>query len=175
MTNLAAIRELRSLFTQIPATIRYHPSCIILEIDAAPKFAFLALPPPPKKKRATVSNSFCAPMSAVHPGSSPPMTPASGISLPRSASFVSSPHLQGFRRPSLTHVGSRHLSVSSTRSRIPSVSFLHIADTPEPPFILSLRHPSPMMSISILLLLDTRRFSSTCLSLLQSPQRSTRR
>ena len=129
---------------------------VILEIDAAPKFAFLALPPPPKKKRATVNNSFRAPASpvnrsnpilawaeTVHPGSPAPMTPASGVSPPRSATFVSSPRLQGFRRPSLTHVSSRRLSVSSTRSRIHSASFLHIADTPRTPF-----HPIPATPFS---------------------------
>ncbi|KAF9646496.1 hypothetical protein BDM02DRAFT_3003956 [Thelephora ganbajun] len=121
-------------------------SSVILEIDAAPKFAFLALPPPPKKKRAAVSNTFRAPVSpvnrsntilawaeTVHPGSPAPMTPASGVSLPRSASFVSSPRLQAFRRSSLTRTGSRRQSISSTRSRIPSASFLHFADTPRTP------------------------------------------
>ena len=121
-------------------------SSIILEIDAAPKFAFLALPPPPKKKRAAVNNAFRAPSSpvnrsntilawaeTVHPGSPAPMTPASGFSLPRSASHMTSPHFQGFRRSSLTRVGSRRQSIGSTRSRIPSASFLHFADTPRTP------------------------------------------
>ena len=121
-------------------------SSVILEIDAAPKFAFLALPPPPKKKRAAVNNAFRAPTSpvnrsntilawaeTVHPGSPPPMTPASGVSLPRSTSYVASPHFQGFRRSSLTH-----RSISSTRSRIPSASFLHFADVPRTP-----GHPIP--------------------------------
>ena len=129
---------------------------VILEIDAVPKFAFLALPPPPKKKRAAVNNTFRAPASpvncpntilawaeTVHPGSPAPMTPASGVSLPRSASFVSSPRLQGFRRPSLTRTGSRRHSVSSTRSRVPSASFLHIADTPRTP-----AHPIPATPFS---------------------------
>ena len=114
-------------------------SSVILEIDAAPKFAFLALPPPPKKKHAAVNNAFRAPASpanhsntilawaeTVHPGSPAPMTP--GASLPRNASHVSSPRLQGFRRSSLTRQ-----SVSSTRSRIPSASFLHFADAPRTP------------------------------------------
>ena len=100
---------------------------VILEIDAAPKFAFLALPPPPKKKRAAVNNAFRAPVSpvnrsktilawaeTVHPGSPVPMTPASGVFLPR--------------RP----------SAGSTRSRIPSASFLHFSDTPRTP-----AHPIP--------------------------------
>ena len=120
-------------------------SSVILEIDAAPKFAFLALPPPPKKKRATVNNSFRSPASppvnpsnpilawaeTVHPGSPAPMTP--GVSLPRSATFVSSPRIQGSRRPSLTRVGSRRQSASPTRSRVHSASFLHITDTPKTP------------------------------------------
>jgi len=126
-------------------------SSVILEIDAAPKFAFLALPPPPKKKRAAVNNAFRAPTSpvnrsntilawaeTVHPGSPVPMTPASGIFLPRSTSFVSSPRFQGFRRSSLTRAGSRRQSVSSTRSRIPSASFLQFAETPRTP-----AHPIP--------------------------------
>jgi len=121
-------------------------SSVIIEIDAAPKFAFLALPPPPKKKRAAVNNTFRAPASpvnrsntilawaeTVHPGSPAPMTPASGLSLPRSASYVSSPRIQAFRRSSLTRVGSRRQSVSSTRSRIPSASFLYFADAPRTP------------------------------------------
>jgi len=118
-------------------------SSVILEIDAAPKFAFLALPPPPKGKRAAVNNTFRAPSlpanrsktilawaETVHPGSPAPMTPASGVSLPRSAPFLSSPCLQGFRRSSLTRAGSRRQSVSSPRSRIPSASFLHFTDAP---------------------------------------------
>ena len=129
---------------------------VILEIDAAPKFAFLALPPPPKKKRAAVNNAFRSPASpvnrpnpilawaeTVHPGSPAPMTPASGVPLPRSATFVSSPRLQGFRRPSLTNAGSRRQSVSSTRSRIPSASFLHLVDTPRTP-----GHPIPATPFS---------------------------
>ena len=121
-------------------------SSVILEIDAAPKFAFLALPPPPKKKRAAVNNTFRAPASpvnrsktilawaeTVHPGSPVPMTPASGVPIPRSASLVASPHFQSFRRSSLTRVGSRHPSGGSTRSRIPSSSFLHFVDTPRTP------------------------------------------
>ena len=129
---------------------------VILEIDAAPKFAFLALPPPPKKKRAAVNNTFRAPISPVNrtstilawaetvlPGSPPPMTPASGIPLPHSASFVSSPRFQGFRRPSLTRVSSRRQSVSSTRSRIHSASFLHITHTPQTP-----AHPIPATPFS---------------------------
>ena len=124
---------------------------VILEIDAAPKFAFLALPPPPKKKRAAVNNTFRAPVSpvnrsttilawaeTVHPGSPLPMTPASGVSLPRSASSVSSPRIQVFRRSSLTRAGSRRQSASSTRSRIPSASFLQFVDTPRTP-----AHPIP--------------------------------
>lgn len=124
---------------------------VVLEIDAAPKFAFLALPPPPKRKRAAVNNTFRVPVSpvnrsktilawaeTVHPGSPVPMTPASGISLSRSASSVSSPRVQGFRRSSLTRTGSRHPSASSTRSRIPSSSFLHFVDTPRTP-----AHPIP--------------------------------
>ena len=126
-------------------------SSVILEVDAAPKFAFLALPPPPKKKRAAVNNTYRAPASpvnrsktilawaeTVHPGSPVPMTPASGVSLTRSASSVSSPHFHGFRRSSLTRVGSRRQSVSSTRSRIPSASFLQFVDTPRTP-----AHPIP--------------------------------
>ena len=126
-------------------------SSIVLEIDAAPKFAFLALPPPPKKKRAAVNNAFRAPTSpvnrsntilawaeTVHPGSPAPMTPASGISLPRNAPYVTSPRFQGFRRSSLTRTGSRRQSVGSARSRIPSASFLHFADTPRTP-----AHPIP--------------------------------
>ena len=121
-------------------------SSVILEIDAAPKFAFLALPPPPKKKRAAVNNAFRAPPSpanhsntilawaeTVHPGSPAPMTPALGVSLPRSASYVSSPRLQGFRRSSLTRQ-----SASSTRNRIPSASFLQFVDAPRTP-----AHPIP--------------------------------
>lgn len=119
---------------------------VILEIDAAPKFAFLALPPPPKKKRAAVNNTFRAPVSpvnpsktilawaeTVHPGSPLPMTPASGFSLPHSASSVPSPRVQGFRRSSLTRAGSRRTSGGSARGRIPSASFLHFADTPRTP------------------------------------------
>ena len=126
-------------------------SSVILEIDTVPKFAFLALPPPPKKKRAAVNNAFRAPVSpvnpsntilawaeTVHPGSPAPMTPASGVSLPRSASYVSSPRFQGFRRSSLTRAGSRRQSVSSTRSRIPSASFIQFVDTPRTP-----AHPIP--------------------------------
>ena len=118
-------------------------SSVILEIDAAPKFAFLALPPPPKRKRAAVNNTFRAPASpanrsntilawaeTVHPGSPAPLTPG--------AYHVPSPHLQGFRRSSLTRVGSRRQSVSSVRNRIPSASFLHFADTPRTP-----AHPNP--------------------------------
>ncbi|KAF9779275.1 hypothetical protein BJ322DRAFT_1089522 [Thelephora terrestris] len=110
---------------------------VILEVDAAPKFAFLALPPPPKKKRAAVDNTFRAPVSpvnraktilawaeTVHPGSPVPMTPASGVSLPRSASSVSSPRIQVFRR--------------SSAGRIPSASFLQFVDTPRTP-----SHPIP--------------------------------
>lgn len=66
------------------------------------------------------------------------MTPASGVSLPRNASSVASPRIQGFRRLSLTRAVSRHPSTSSTRSRIPSASFLHFADTPRTP-----AHPIP--------------------------------
>lgn len=121
-------------------------SSVILEIDIAPKFAFLALPPPPKKKRAAVNNTFRVPVSpvnpsktilawaeTVHPGSPVPMTPGSGVSLPRSAPPVSSPRIQGFRRSSLTRAGSRLPSAGSTRSRVPSASFLHFADTPRTP------------------------------------------
>lgn len=119
---------------------------VILEIDAAPKFAFLALPPPPKKKHAAVNNTFRAPVSpvnrsktilawaeTVYPGSPVPMTPASGVSLPLSASLVSSPRIQGFRRSSLTRPGSRRPSAGSIKSRIPSASFLHFADAPRSP------------------------------------------
>ena len=129
---------------------------VILEIDSAPKFAFLALPPPPKKKRAAVNNAFRAPTSSanssnavlawaetVHPGSPAPMTPATGISLPHSASFVSSPRFQGFRRPSLTRVGLRRQSVGSTPSRIHSASFLHLTHTPQSP-----THPIPATPFS---------------------------
>jgi len=121
-------------------------SSVILEIDSSPKFAFLALPPPPKKKRAAVSDTLRAPTSpanhsrtilawanSVPPGSPAPMTPASGVSLPRSASFVSSPLLQAFRHPSLTRPGSRCQSVSSTSSRIPSASFFHSFGAPRTP------------------------------------------
>ena len=129
---------------------------VILEIDAAPKFAFLALPPPPKKKRAAVNNTFRAPASPVNrtntilawaetvlPGSPQPMTPASGVPLPHSASLVSSPRFQAFRRSSLTRVGSRRQSVSSTPSRIHSASFLHITHTPQTP-----AHPIPATPFS---------------------------
>ena len=129
---------------------------VILEIDVAPKFAFLALPPPPKKKRAAVNNTFRAPVSPVNrtntilawaetvlPGSPPPMTPASGVPLPHGAPFVTSPRLQAFRRPSLTRVSSRRQSVSSTRSRIHSASFLHITHTPQTP-----AHPIPATPFS---------------------------
>ena len=131
-------------------------SSVILEIDSAPKFAFLALPPPPKKKRAAVNNTFRAPGSpvgrshtilawaeTVHPGSPTPMTPASGVPLPRSASFVSSPLIQAFRRSSLTRVGSRRQSVGSTRSRNPSASFLHFTNAPRSPV-----HPIPATPFS---------------------------
>ena len=131
-------------------------SSVILEINTVPKFSFLALPPPPKKKRAAVNNTFRAPVSPVNrtntilawaetvlPGSPAPITPASGGSLPHGASFVSSPHLQTFRRPSLTRFGSRRQSVSSTRSRIHSASFLHNANTPQTP-----AHPAPLTPFS---------------------------
>jgi len=126
---------------------------VILEINAVPKFAFLVLPPPPKKKRAAVNDTFRAPASPVNrtntilawaetvlPGSPQPITPASG---PRSASLTASPRLQAFRRSSLTRVGSRRQSVSSTRSRIHSASFLHITHTPQTP-----AHPIPATPFS---------------------------
>jgi len=127
-------------------------SSVILEINAVPKLAFLgALPPPPRKKRASVNDTFRAPASPVNrtntilawaetvlPGSPAPITPASGGSLPHSTSIASSPHLQAFRRPSLTRFGSRHQSVSPTRSRIHSASFLHVSHTPQTPI-----HPIP--------------------------------
>ena len=128
-------------------------SSVILEINAVPKFAFLALPPPPKKKRAAVNQTFRAPnppvnypnpilawAETVHPGSPAPMTPAS---LPRSASFIPSPLLQAFRRPSPTYVGSRCRSASSTRSRIPSAPFPQISHTPRSPV-----HPTPTTPFS---------------------------
>ena len=124
---------------------------VILDIDTVPKFAFLALPPPPKKKHASVNDTFRAPpppanrsntilawAETVHPGSPAPMTPGSGVSLPRSASLISSPLLHAFRRSSLTRAGSRRRSVSSTRSRIPSASFLQFVDAPRTP-----AHPIP--------------------------------
>ena len=130
----------------------YDPmSSVVLEIDAAPKFAFLALPPPPKKKRATVNNTFRTPASpvnrsntilaraeTVHPGSPTPMTPAPGVSLPLGAPYMTSPCLHAFRRSSLARAGSCRQSVSSTRSWIPSASFLCFADTPR-----TLAHPIP--------------------------------
>jgi len=129
---------------------------VILEIDAAPKFAFLALPPPPKKKRAAVNNTFRAPVSPVNrtntilawaetvlPGSPPPRTPASGVPLSYGAPFVTSPRVQAFRHPSLTRVSSRRQSVSSTRSRVHSASFLHITHTPQTP-----AHPIPATPFS---------------------------
>jgi len=131
-------------------------SSVILEINAVPKFAFLALPSPPRKKRAAVNNTFRAPASPVNrtnailtwaetvlPGSPAPITPASGGSLPHSASFVSSPHLQAFRHPSLARFGSRRQSGGSTRSRTHSASFLHVTHTPKTP-----AHPNPMTPFS---------------------------
>ena len=123
-------------------------SSVILEINTIPKFAFLALPPPPKKKRAAVSNTFRAPASpvnrsnaimawaeTVYPGSPAPVTPASGGSLPHSAPIVSSPRPQAYRHPSLTRIGYRRQSASSTRSRIHSASFFHVTpQTPATPF-----------------------------------------
>ena len=124
-------------------------SSVILEIGSPPKFPLLALPPPPKKKRAAVNDTLRVPSSpvnrshtvlawanSVHPGS--PMAPVSRVSFPRSASFVSSPLLQAFRSPSLTCAGSRHQSVGSSYSRIPSTSFLDFVDTPRTP-----AHPIP--------------------------------
>jgi hypothetical protein len=105
-------------------------------ILSSSKFAFLVIPPP-KKKRAVVNNAFRAPNSPVnpsrailawasnvHPGSPEPMTPTFGTSLPRKASFVSSPLLQAFRRSSLT---------SSVGGRTPSAPLLRFADPPRTP------------------------------------------
>ena len=121
-------------------------SSVILEINTVPKFAFLALPPPPKKKCAVVNNTFRVPASpvnrsntilawaeTVHPGSPAPMTPASGTSLPRSASLTPSPLLQAFCRPSPTRVGSRRQPICSPSTRIPPTSPFHFTDTPHTP------------------------------------------
>lgn len=115
----------------------------VVEIDAIPKFTFLTLPPPPKRKRAAVGDALGFPASSVncsnpilawaetvHPGSPAPMTPASGVPFPRNASFTSSPLLQAFRRPSPNCAGFRRQSVSSTSSNILPASFLHVSDTP---------------------------------------------
>lgn len=112
-------------------------SSVILEINPSHKFAFfVSPPPPPKKKRAAVNNTFRAPAppvnsshailawaNNVHPGSPAPMTPTSGVSLPRRASFISSPLVQAFRRSSLNRASSCRQSTSSTKSMIPSTSF----------------------------------------------------
>lgn len=115
-------------------------SSVLLQIDPSPKFSFIVVPPP-KKKRAAVNNIFRAPASPVNPsrailtwasnvqpGSPAPMTPTSGVSLPRRASFVSSPLLQAFRRSSLSRANSCCQSVSSVRSRTPSASFFQLVD-----------------------------------------------
>ena len=124
-------------------------SSVILEIDSSPKLVFLAPPPPPKKKYAAVRDALHAPASpvnrshtilawanSVHSGSPAPMT---STSLSRSTSFTSSPLLRAFRCPSLTRAGSRRQSVSSTSSRIPSISFPHLANSPQTPV-----HPTPV-------------------------------
>ena len=136
--------------TEAVATVDTMPS-VILEIDTVPKFAFLALPPPPKRKRAVVNDALGFPASSVncsttisawaktvHPGSPAPMTPVSGVPHLRSTSFSSSPILQAFRRTSLTCARFRRQSASSTSNGIPSASFLHVSDTPRTPV-----HPIP--------------------------------
>jgi hypothetical protein len=123
-------------------------SSVIFEFGSSPKFALPALPPPPRK-RAAINDTLRAPSSpenfshtiwawanSVHPGS--PVTPASRTSLPRAASFTSSPLLQAFRSPSLTRACSRRRSVSSSSSGIPSTSFFHFVDVPRTP-----THPIP--------------------------------
>ena len=107
-------------------------------------------PTSPKNKCSSANNAFRAPTSpanrsytilvwaeTVYPGSHIPLTPASAIALPCSPSFDSTRLPQAFRRPSLTHVGSWR-SVSSTRGRIPSTSFLDFVDT-----LRTLSHPIP--------------------------------
>ena len=59
-------------------------------------------------------------------------------SLSRSTLFASSPLLRAFRCPSLTRTGSRHQSICSISSRIPSTSFTYLANTPRTPV-----HPTP--------------------------------
>jgi hypothetical protein len=160
------------MFVIHPIPSHDYMSSVILEIDADPKFAFLALPPPPKKKRAAVNNAFRAPPSSanrantilawaetVHPGSPAPMTPAPGV--PRSASYVSSPRFQGFRRSSLT------------RNKIPSARSSTSPIPLEPPLILSLRHPSLPTQSLILPPLVMHRFSLTFPCPPPSPPRST--
>lgn len=112
-------------------------------IDAAPKYAFLALPPPPlyKKKRSVTASDQVVqhpitvkphPIStwaqSVLPGSPAPLTPA-----PLPSGNSRSPSNPVFRQPSVparSRAVSRRRSVSSTRSRAQSISFLNFSDTP---------------------------------------------
>jgi hypothetical protein len=108
-------------------------------IDAVPKFAFLALPPPPLPKRKRVAaaattealppppcfRSISAWAESVLPGTPAPLTPAPLTPVYRHTS----PRNPTFRRPAVP-ARSRCQSFSSTRSRIPSASFLNFADTP---------------------------------------------
>ncbi|KAF9779265.1 hypothetical protein BJ322DRAFT_451923 [Thelephora terrestris] len=126
-------------------------SPVILEVDTSPVFTFLAPPSPPKKKRASVNDTFRTPtsyvqpsrailawVSDVHPGSPAPITPTSGVPVPRSTSFVHSPLLHAFRHSSLDCANSCSQSVGSIRKRITSASFLRLVDPPRTP-----AHPVP--------------------------------